>query len=49
LFDFVRGGNRDGSGEQMFALANIANEHIVVDYGEEGLALYGISSTRVPK
>src|SRR6266853_6391069 len=27
LFDFVRGGNRDGSGEQMFALANIASEH----------------------
>ena len=27
LFDFVRGVNRDGSGEQMFALANIANEH----------------------
>ena len=27
LFDFVRGGNCDGSGEQMFALANIASEH----------------------
>ena len=27
LFDFVRGGNPDASGEQMFALANIANEH----------------------
>ena len=27
LFDFVRGGNRDGSGEQVFALANICNEH----------------------
>jgi hypothetical protein len=27
LFDFVRGANRDGSGEQMFALANIACEH----------------------
>jgi hypothetical protein len=27
LFDFVPGVNRDGSGEQMFALANIANEH----------------------
>jgi len=27
LFDFVRGVNRDGSGEQMFGLANIANEH----------------------
>src|SRR5882762_1676742 len=27
LFDFVRGVNRDGSGEQMFALANIASEH----------------------
>jgi len=27
LFDFVRGANRDGSGKQMFALANIANEH----------------------
>jgi hypothetical protein len=27
LFDFVCGGNRDGSREQMFALANIASEH----------------------
>src|SRR5712692_2224636 len=27
LFDFVHGGNRDGSGQQMFALANIASEH----------------------
>src|SRR6267154_3567791 len=27
LFDFVRGGKCDGSGEQMFALANICNEH----------------------
>jgi hypothetical protein len=27
LFDFVRRGNRDGSGEQILALANIANEH----------------------
>ena len=27
LFDFVRGVNRDGSGKQMFALANIASEH----------------------
>ena len=27
LFDFVRRGNRDGSGQQMFALANICNEH----------------------
>src|ERR1700686_1491851 len=31
LFDFVRGGNRDGSGEQMFALANIASEHRFAD------------------
>src|SRR6266481_9232039 len=27
LFDFVRGVNRDGSGEQMFALANIASKN----------------------
>src|SRR5580658_9082864 len=27
LFDFVRSGNRNGSGEQMFPLANIAGEH----------------------
>jgi len=27
LFDFVSGVHRDGSGEQMFALANIGNEH----------------------
>jgi len=27
LFDFVRGVNGDGSGKQMFALANMANEH----------------------
>src|SRR5271157_784302 len=32
LFDFVRGGNRDGSGEQMFALANIACKHGFGDY-----------------
>ena len=31
LFDFVRGGNRDGSRDQMFALANIANEHRFAD------------------
>src|SRR6202165_4445846 len=31
LFDFVRGGNRDGSGEQMFALANTANEYRFAD------------------
>ena len=27
LFDFVRRGNRDGRGQQMFALSNICNEH----------------------
>ena len=27
LFDFARGSNRDGSGEQTFALANIAGEY----------------------
>src|SRR5271156_2521349 len=27
LFDFVRCGNRDGSGQQMFALANLSNKH----------------------
>jgi predicted nucleic acid-binding protein len=27
LLDFVRGANRDGSGELMFALANIAHEN----------------------
>src|SRR5260370_41524885 len=32
LFDFVRGANRDGSGEQMFALANIASEHRFEDH-----------------
>src|SRR5260221_6797230 len=26
-FDFVSGGNRDGSGEQVFAIAEIADEH----------------------
>jgi hypothetical protein len=26
-FDFVRGANRDGSGQQIFALPNIASEH----------------------
>src|SRR5271168_3689977 len=31
LFGFARGGNRDGSGEQMFALANIAGEHRFAD------------------
>jgi hypothetical protein len=31
LFDFVRGGNRDGSREQMFAPANIASEHRFAD------------------
>ena len=31
LLDFVCGGNRDGSGEQMFALANIASEHRFAD------------------
>src|SRR5208282_1751302 len=32
LFDFLRAGNRDGSGEQMFALANIASEHRFADH-----------------
>src|ERR1700693_3234561 len=32
LFDFVRGGQRDGSGQQMFALANIASEHGFADH-----------------
>src|SRR5580700_857345 len=27
LFDFIRGGNLDGSGEQMFAVANICDDH----------------------
>ena len=31
LFDFASRGNRDGSGEQMFALANIAGEYRFAD------------------
>jgi hypothetical protein len=31
LFDLVRGGHRDGSGEQMFALANITSEDRFAD------------------
>jgi hypothetical protein len=30
-FDFVRSGNRDGCGEQLFAFANIAGEHRFAD------------------
>ncbi len=31
-FDFVRGGTCDGSAGQMFALANMANEHRFEDH-----------------
>src|SRR5258708_33564431 len=34
LFDLVRRGNGDGSGQQMFALANICNEHRFEDQSQ---------------